>query len=124
MSKTLTTGVINKTASTQATHVEILNLSNHQKTVTVQVYNWDAGGTLLAPPETITINPNEHVTATNVDLTGVIHYEIRLIIHNNHNDRLIINTFAINSVTTLTVENNNVLHHELVELSDDESSND
>ncbi|WP_068773412.1 hypothetical protein [Paenibacillus sp. FJAT-26967] len=109
MAVILSTGTINRTRSTRAAHLEILNLNFSSRTVRVQVIDWDRRVSLFNQLVTISANQNRFVT---VSLAGVsFHYEIRVTVPSTRN--LIVNTFAIDN-DTFTVENNNVLQEQLV----------
>lgn len=107
MAVTLSTGIINKTSSTIFAHIELLNLNSSSRTVRVQVIDWDNKASLFN--RLITVTDSNTVTVSVQDVA--FHYEIRVTVPSTRN--LIVNTFAIDNAT-ITVENNNVLHRQLV----------
>jgi hypothetical protein len=106
----LSTGTINKTRSTRFAHIEILNLLSSGRLLLVQVIDWDRRALIFNSLTIASVgNTNLSVDVSNVPF----HYEIRVTVPTTRN--LIVNTFAVDS-GTFTVENNNVLQHQLIEV--------
>lgn len=112
-SKILTTGVLNRNTNTTTAHVELVNLDpDSNRTITVQVIGWIGTPTIL-DQQTFNLPPNQN-TSFLVNVSTVVHYEVRLIV--NRDEDVVVNVFGTGANVLANQEGNTVLYSQLIEV--------
>jgi hypothetical protein len=127
MKETLSTGVLRKEPGTASAVINLSNVGQSTKDVTVEVWNWSSYSNPVQLPVLIGNNvavdfpyqlAPENLAVMYTNLTGVLFYEIRIIRPKGEN--LIVNCFG-RSTNLTAQEGNTVLNNQLVKIKDSSS---